>query len=78
MLKCNILLGFPDGTVVKTLLANAGDATDTSLILGSGRSPGEGSDNPRQYSQPENYMDRGAYSAWGELQSMGMQRVRHD
>ena len=48
MLKYNILLGFPDGTVVKTLLANAGDATDTSLILGSGRSPGEGSDNPLQ------------------------------
>ena len=78
MLKYNISLGFPDGTVVKTLLANAGDATDTSLILGSGRSPGEGSDNPRQYSHPENYMDRGAYSPWGELQSMGMQRVRHD
>ena len=78
MLKYNILLGFPDGTVVKYLLANAGDAIDTSLILGSGRSPGEGNDKPLQYSYPENYMDRGAYSPWGELQSMGMQRVRHD
>ena len=65
MLKYNILLGFPDGTEVKNLLANAGDAIDTSSILGSGRSPGEGSDNPLQYSYPENYMDRGAYSPWG-------------
>ena len=63
MLKYNILLGFPDGTVVKYLLANAGDAIDTSLILGSGRSPGEGNDKPLQYSCLENPMDRGAWQA---------------
>ena len=63
MLKYNILLGFPDGTEVKNLLANAGDAIDTSSILGSGRSPGEGSDNPLQYSRLENPMDRGTWQA---------------
>ena len=78
MLKYNIILDLPGGTVVKKLLANAGDSVDTSLILGSGRSPGEGSDNPLQYSYPENYMDRGVHSPWGELQSMGLQRVHHD
>ena len=32
-------------------------------ILGSGKSPGEGNDNPLQYSYLENSMDRGAWSA---------------
>jgi len=32
--------------LVKILPANAGDITDTVLIPGSGRSPGEGNDNP--------------------------------
>ena len=40
---------FP-GTVIKNLLANAGDTGDASLIPGSGRSPGGGNDNPLQYS----------------------------
>ena len=40
-------LGLPGGSVVKNLPANAGDV---SLIPGSGRSPGEGSGNPLQYS----------------------------
>ena len=31
--------GFPGGAVVKNLPANAGDARDTGLIPGSGRSP---------------------------------------
>ena len=39
--------GFPCGSVEKNLPANAGDS---SLILGSGRSPGEGNSNPLQYS----------------------------
>ena len=34
-----------------------------SLILGSGRSPGEGNGNPLQYSCLENPMDRGAWQA---------------
>ena len=37
--------GFPDGSVVKNLPANAGDA---GLIRGLGRSPGEGNGNPLQ------------------------------
>jgi len=39
-------MGFLDGSVVKNLPANAGDAVDTSLIPGSGRSPGGGYSNP--------------------------------
>ena len=38
--------GFPCGTVVKNLPANAGDARDVGLIRGSERSPGEGNGNP--------------------------------
>ena len=47
--------GFPGGSVVKNLAANAGDA---GLIPGSGRSPGRGYGNPLQYSCLENPMDR--------------------
>ena len=53
--------------MVKNLPANVGD---TDSIPGSGRSPGEGNGNPLQS------------SPWteepGGLQSMGLQRVRHD
>ena len=52
------ILGFPGGSVVKNLAANEGD---TGSIPGSGRSPGEGNDNPLQYSCLENPMDRGAW-----------------
>ena len=45
--------------MVESLPANAGDKRDAGLILGLGRSPGEGDGNPLQYSCPENYMDRG-------------------
>ena len=41
----------------------AGNAGDVGSIPGSGRSPGEGSDNPLQYSCLENSMDRGAWWA---------------
>ena len=49
--------GFPGGLAVKNPPANAGDV---GLILESGRSPGEGHDNPLQYSFLRNPMDRGA------------------
>jgi len=52
--------GFPDGSVVKNMLANAGDS---GSILGSGRSPREGNGNPLQYSCLENPVDRGAWWA---------------
>ncbi|XDA70186.1 hypothetical protein R6Z07M_000551 [Ovis aries] len=48
------------GSVVKNLLASA---EDMCLILGSGRSSGEGNSNPLQYSCLENLMDRGAWWA---------------
>ena len=41
-----IKYGFPGGSVVKNLPANAGDAGDASLIPGLGRSSGEGNSNP--------------------------------
>ena len=49
--------------VVKNPLANAGDAKDTGLIPGSGRSPGVGHGNALQYSLLGNWMDRGAWRA---------------
>ena len=36
------------------------NAEELGLIPGSGRSPGEGNDNPLQYPYLENPMDRGA------------------
>ena len=59
-------LGFPSGSLVKNLPANAGDLDSTP---GSGRSPGEGNDNPLQYSCLENPMDRGAWRATKEQRS---------
>ena len=49
-----------DGSVVKNPPANAGDVGSVS---GLGRSPGEGNDNPLQYSCLGNPMDRGASGA---------------
>ena len=55
--------GFPGGAVVKNLPASAGDARDTGLIPGWGRSPKGGNGNPLQSSCPENAMDRVAWWA---------------
>jgi len=49
--------------VVKNPPAHAGGAGDLGLIPGLGRSPGEGSDNPLQYSCLGNPMDRGTWWA---------------
>ena len=46
--------------MVKNPPANGGDV---GSIPGSGRSPGEGSDNPLQYSCLENPIDRGPWWA---------------
>ena len=48
-------LSFPGGSVSKESACNAGDP---GSIPGSGRSPGEGNDNPLRYSCLENPMDR--------------------
>ena len=45
--------------MVKNPLANAGVAGDMSLIPGLGKSHGEGSSDPLQYSCQDNLMDRG-------------------
>ena len=60
--------------MVNNPLANAGEAGDSSSIPRSGRSSGEGNDNPLEYSCLENSMDRGA---WWALQSMVLHRVRN-
>ena len=49
--------------MVKNLPADEGDVKDMGSIPGSGRSPGEGNDNPLQYSCLENLLDRGAWRA---------------
>ena len=63
------LMVSPSGSDGKESAYNAGDS---SLIPRLGRSPGEGNDNPFQYSCLEYSMDRGAWQApWGC-------RVKHD
>jgi len=51
-------VGFPGGSHGKE---SACDVGDLNLNPGSGRSPGEGNDNPLQYFCLENLMDRGAW-----------------
>ena len=53
-----LTVDFPDGAVVKDLLADAGDV---DLIPGLGKSPGGGSGNPLQYYCLGNPMDRGGW-----------------
>ena len=50
-----VFLGFPSGSAGKESACNAGDL---GLISGLGRSPGEESGYPLQYSGLENSMDR--------------------
>ena len=59
-------MGFPDGSVGRESVCDAGDtgdSVDMGLIPGSGRSHGEGNGNPLQYSCLENSMNRGAWQA---------------
>ena len=49
--------------MVENLPANSGVREDTSLIPGSGRSPGGGHGNPLQYSCLENPTDRRAWQS---------------
>ena len=53
-------MGFPGGSAVKNLPANAGD---TGSIPGLGRSSGEQNGNPLQYFCLGNPMDRGSWQA---------------
>ena len=49
--------------MVKNPPANAGEVKDVGSIPGLGSSPGEGNDNPLQYSCLEIFMDGGAWRA---------------
>ena len=60
--------------MVKNLPANAGDIRDMGSIPGSGRSPGEGNDNPLQYVCLGNAM---ASIAW-QAMVHGIRRDGHD
>ena len=53
-------MGFPGGSVIENPPADSGD---TSSIPEERRSPGEGNDNPLQYSCLGNLMDRGGWPA---------------
>ena len=60
LLYIHLSQGFPGGSEVK---ASACNAEDLGLILGLGRSPGEGNGNPLQYSCLENPMEGRAWQA---------------
>ena len=62
------------GTVVKYLLANAGDAGDVGLIPWLGRSPGGGNGNTLQYSCLDNLMNRGAW--WAAVHEVAKSRTQ--
>ena len=55
--------GFPSGSVVKDLPANAGEIGEAGSVPGWGRSHGGGNGNPLHYSCLENPVDRGAWRA---------------
>ena len=59
-------------SAVKNLLVNAGD---TGSMPGLGGSPGEGNDNPLQYSCLGNPMDRGAW--WATVYGVAQSPTRH-
>ena len=63
--------GFSHSSFGKESACNAGDLDS---IPGSGTSPGEGNDNPLEYSCLEKPMDRGAW--WATVH--GVAKVGHD
>ena len=58
--------------LVKNLPANAEDARYLGSILGPGRSPGEGNNNPLLYSCLGNPMDRGAWQGPSDCEELDM------
>ena len=57
------ILGFPDDSDGEESACNAGDSGEQGLIPGSGRSQGEGNNNPLQHACLGSPMDRGAWQA---------------
>ena len=77
MCVCVCMVGLALWGSGKESAFNAGGVRDTGWMLdvpGSVRSPGVAIGYPLQFSCLENPMDRGT----GRLQSMGLQKVRHD
>ena len=62
--------------MVKKYTCNAGDTGDTGSIPESGRSPGGGNDNTRQYSCLENPMNKGAWQATVHGVKMSQTRLK--
>ena len=60
-------MGFPSGSAVKNLLANAGDVRDPRSNTVSGRSPGEGTGSPLVFLPGKSHGQRSleSYSPWG-------------
>ena len=74
-------MGFPGGSVVNNLPANAGVSGDASFIPGSGRSPGGGNGNPLQILLPgESHGQRSlvGYSPKGRKESDTTEHARTD
>ena len=69
-----ITQGFPGGASGKEPACQCRSHSRFRFNSELGRSPKEGNGNPFQYSCVENPMDRGS----GRLQSIGLQRVRHE
>ena len=73
-------VGFPGGSVVKNLPANAGDIRDSGSVPGSGKSPGEGHGSPFQCPCLENPMKRGTWrsavhrvaKSWTQMKQLSM------
>ena len=65
------ILRAPGGSDSKQSACNAGDP---GSISGLGRSPGEGHDNPLQYSCLENPMDIGAW--WATVHGVTKSQIR--
>ena len=66
-------LGFPGGSAINNPPAMQ-KPQESQEVPESGRSPGGEDSNPLQYSCLQNPMDRRP----GRLQSMGLQRDKHD
>ena len=64
--------------VLKNPPANAGNTRDVGSIPGSGRSPGEGNDNPIQYPCLENPMGRGAWWATAHRATKSWTRLNNN
>ena len=64
-------ISFPDGPVVNSPPAYAGDS---GSIPGSGRSPGVGNGNPLQYSCLENSLNRGTW--WARVHGVTESQTR--